>query len=217
MPDRLIAIVDDDEALRRSTASLLSRSGYEAKVFESGDDFLRSQVHDQFSCVILDVQMPGRDGLAVLRMLRDRAESPPVIVLTGHGAIPAAVEAMRLGAHDFIEKPVAPDELLAAIAGATAADVAFAGARIRRSDAEARVAALSERQRQVLQGILRGLQNKIIAFELGLSIRTIEAYRSQLLTKLRVRGTAEAVRLALTAGFLDDAADRPLMANSARG
>jgi len=197
----LIAIVDDDEGFRLSLASLLTRAGYDVKMFDSGDDFLRSQCAEPFSCIILDVQMPGRDGLAVLRLLGDRAASPPVIVMTGHGHVGAAVQAMKLGADNFVEKPVAIEALLAAIENATTRGNARAGARIVRSDAAALVATLTERQQQVLRGILRGLQNKIIAFELGLSIRTIEAYRSQLLIKLGVGGTADAVRLGLAAGL----------------
>jgi len=215
MPAGLIAIIDDDEALRLSTATLLTRAGYDVKLFESGDDFLRSRFSQPFSCILLDVQMPGRDGLAVLRLLADRGESAPVVVVTGHGDIAVAVEAMKLGAQNFVEKPVPPQDLMAAIERATSRDFATDGARTLRSNAAALVAALSERQRQVLLGILRGMQNKIIAFELGLSIRTIEAYRSQLLAKLGVRGTAEAVRLALTAGLLDEAGPAPLVARSA--
>jgi two-component system response regulator FixJ len=220
MQDQLIAVIDDDEALRRSMDSLLTRAGFDVKTFESGDNFLGHGSGPPFSCIILDMQMPGRDGLAVLRALGGRAESPPVIVLTGHGDIAVAVRAMKLGADNFIEKPVAADALLAAIENAFSRARARARARIdalgSSSGAAALVAALTDRQRQVLRGILRGKQNKIIAFELGLSIRTIEAYRSQLLSKLGVRGTADAVRLALTAGFGEEAPAGPSAPRPAR-
>jgi two-component system response regulator FixJ len=211
MQDQLIAVIDDDEALRRSMDSLLTRAGFDVKTFESGDNFLACGSGHPFSCIILDMQMPGRDGLAVLRALGGRAESPPVIVLTGHGDIAVAVRAMKLGADNFIEKPVAADALLAAIENAFSRARARArpGAPGPSSEAAALVAALTDRQRQVLRGILRGKQNKIIAFELGLSIRTIEAYRSQLLSKLGVRGTADAVRLALMAGLGEEAPAGP--------
>jgi len=203
MPDGVIAIVDDDEAILMSTASLLTRAGFGVKLFESGDDFLRDPAPEQFSCIVLDIQMPGSNGLAVLRALRDRGESPPVLVVTGHGDIGVAVQAMRLGAEDFIEKHQSAFQLVAAIERAIARVLAAAGRGVVQSDAAVLVDTLTERQRQVLQGILRGLQNKLIAYELGLSIRTIEAYRSQLLTRLGVRSTAEAVRLAIAAGLAD--------------
>lgn len=203
MPDGVVAIVDDDEAIRMSTASLLTRAGFGVKLFESGDDFLRDPAPEQFSCIVLDIRMPGSNGLAVLRALRDRGDSVPVLVVTGHGDIGLAVQAMRLGAEDFIEKNQAAVQLVAAIERAMGRVLAAVDRRIVQSDAAALVDTLTERQRQVLQGILRGLQNKLIAYELGLSIRTIEAYRSQLLTRLGVRSTAEAVRLAIAAGLGD--------------
>lgn len=212
MPCHLVAIVDDDEAVRLSTCSVLKRAGFAVRMFGSGDDFLNSSATGQASCILLDVQMPGNDGLAVLRALGDRGDSPPVIVITGHGDITVAVDAMKLGACDFMEKPYEAADLLASVERAIAIAAKRGDARTVRIDARTLVTALTQRQRQVLQGIMRGLQNKIIAYELGLSIRTIEAYRAQLMTKLGVRGTAEAVRLALTAGFLDDAP-----ASSARG
>lgn len=201
MPHSLIAIVDDDEAVRRSTLNLLNRAGRDAKAFESGDDFLADPPASRFSCILLDVRMPGRDGLAVLRELVSRGDTPPILMVTGRGDIAVAVEAMRLGAHDFMEKPYEPAHLFAAIEKALTCRLRTKDAQTFRSEATALVGTLSRRQRQVLQGILQGLQNKLIAYELGLSIRTVEAYRAQLLAKLGVRGTAEAVRLALAAGL----------------
>jgi two-component system response regulator FixJ len=201
MPDASIAIVDDDEAIRLSTASLLEGAGYRVRLFASGDDFLDRWLPDETDCILLDLQMPGRDGLDVLRELGARADSPPVLVITAHGCVSAAVEAMKLGAHDFIEKPYSTEELLEEIPRALASRSERGDVRARRAEAVALVDSLSVRQRQVLIGILKGQPNKIIAFELGLSIRTIEAYRAQLLEKLGARGTAEAVRIALTAGL----------------
>lgn len=145
--------------------------------------------------------MPGSGGFAVLRALADRGESPPVLVITGHGGIAAAVDAMKLGALDFLEKPYAPDDLLAAVRKASTTDTEGKDARVLRSEAVARLDPLSGRQAQVLRGILNGQPNKVIAYELGLSPRTVEAYRAQLFEKLGVRGAAEAVRLAITAGM----------------
>ena len=200
MSPKCIAVVDDDEAVRLSTADLLKHFGFEVKLFKSGDAFLDAESFDGISCILLDLQMPGRDGLAVLRALAGRGDSPPALVLTAHGGIPAAVEAIKLGAHDFMEKPYDAELLLKKIEEAVRHP---AGAKSGDAEAAALIATLSGRQRQVLGGIVRGLQNKIIAYELGLSIRTVEAYRAQLLERLGARGTADAVRVAIAAGFVD--------------
>jgi len=203
-----IAIIDDDEAVRLSTAELLERAGFDVELFKSGDDFLESPSLAGISCILLDLQMPGRDGLAVLRALAERGDSPPSLVLTAHGGIPAAVEAIKLGAHDFMEKPYDVELLLAKIEQAMRQPAGSSSEAPADARAAALVAGLSGRQRQVLQGIVRGLQNKIIAYELDLSIRTVEAYRAQLLERLGARGTADAVRVAIAAGFIHDPAFR---------
>ncbi len=201
MPDALIAIVDDDEAIRLSTGGLLEGAGYRVRLFGSGDDFLERGESDPADCILLDLQMPGRDGIEVLQVLKQRGESPPVVVITAHGSVAVAVEAMKLGAYHFMEKPYSADELLDSVEQALTSRSKRGDALAERARAIALVDGLSGRQRQVLLGILKGLPNKVIAFELGLSIRTIEAYRAQLLEKLGARGTAEAVRIALTAGM----------------
>lgn len=207
MSGALIAVVDDDEAICLSTAELLRGSGYRVEPFESGDDFLARWRPGETGCILLDLQMPGRDGIEVLGVLKERDEdSTPVAVITAHGSVAAAVEAMKLGAHNFIEKPYGAEELLDSVREALASRSERGDARADRAKAVALVDSLSARQRQVLLGILKGLPNKIIAFELDLSIRTIEAYRAQLLEKLGARGTAEAVRIALAAGM--SAADK---------
>jgi two-component system response regulator FixJ len=209
MVSALIGIVDDDEAVRLSTATLLTRAGFDVKLFESGDIFLSVASSERFSCILLDVQMPGSNGLAVLRALDGRDESP-VIVITAHGDIAAAVEAMKLGAYDFMEKPYQSEALLARIEQALKARASAKGGDGAGAEATARVASLSGRQHQVLGGIVRGQPNKLIAHELHLSVRTVEAYRAQLLQRLGCRGTADAVRLAIAAGFPDQpAVDRP--------
>jgi len=197
----IVAIVEDDDAVRQSTAGLLRRTGREVQCFTSGAEFLASNLLADFGCVLLDLHMPGMDGLSVIRILKERGKAYPIVVLTGHGDIPTAVEAMHLGAVDFLEKPYPPTELIAVIDRACAAPVSTAGSPPINRQALERISSLTERQRAVLIGILNGQPNKIIAFELGLSIRTVEAYRAQLLLKLGVRGTAEAVRLAIAAGL----------------
>jgi two-component system response regulator FixJ len=200
--DTVIAIVDDDEMVRRSTAVLLTRAGYRTRTFESGDAFLDAQRPGDSDCVLLDMRMPGTDGLGVLQALGRWRSMPPVLMLTAHGAVPEAVEAMKLGATDFLEKPYPACDLLSAIGTALESGPTGKAAAID-AKAVAKVAKLSPRQKQVLSFMLRGAPNKVIAFEIGLSIRTVEAYRAQLLEKLGVRGTAEAVRLAIAAGMLE--------------
>jgi len=194
-----VAIVDDNDSMRRLTARILKREGWESESFASGDEFLADPGAVGFAAILLDLRMPGRDGLAVLKAVRARDNPPPVIVLTGHGGIRAAVEAMRLGAFNFLEKPYPANDLVAAIGQAVATHSELPAHKT--AEAGAAIKGLSERQRQVLCGILQGDANKIIAYRLGLSIRTIEAYRAQLLTKLGVRNTAGAVRAALAANL----------------
>ena len=145
--------------------------------------------------------MPGTDGIAVPRALQASGNVPPILVVTGHGDIQLAVQAMKLGAVDFIEKPYQPKDLLTAIRSAIARHAEARAGQEGAGAAVAAVGALTQRQREVLCGILQGDPNKIIAWELGLSIRTVEAYRAQLLEKLGVRSTAAAVRLAIAANL----------------
>jgi two-component system response regulator FixJ len=211
MPDGIIAVIDDDEAVRHSTAEVLQRSGFPVETFTSGDYFLSAAVIESMSCILLDLHMPGTDGLAVLAALHERSDPPPVIVLTGHGDLAAAIDAMKLGACDFIEKPYETEALLTSIRTALEGNRDVRDAAAARARAIAQVGRLTSRQRQVLLGILKGLQNKMIAYELGLSIRTVETYRAQLLEKLGVHGTAEAVRFALDAGLADEPFGRDVL------
>jgi two-component system response regulator FixJ len=199
-----VAVIDDDDAVRRSTAALLRRAGHQVESYTGGAEFLASDLSPDLGCILLDMRMPGTDGLAVMRALKERDNRHPILVLTGHGDVPMAVQAMLLGAVDFQEKPCDPNILLEAIARACNTPVPGPDGQPINRAAHKKISALSARQREVLRGILRGQQNKIIAWELGLSIRTVEAYRAQLLTKLGARGTAEAVRLAIAAGLGGD-------------
>jgi two-component system response regulator FixJ len=200
---RVVAVVDDDDAVRRSTAVLLERAGYRVREFESGDAFLAAQFPGDSDCILLDLRMPGTGGLEILRILGSWEEMPAVLVMTGHGDVREAVDAMKLGAADFLEKPCPPEVLLNEIGKALkSGSTGKAGAAD--AQAAAKVGLLSQRQTQVLRGMLKGEPNKVIAYGLGLSIRTVEAYRAQLLERLAVRSTAEAIRLAIAAGMLED-------------
>ena len=197
---RIVAIVDDDDAVRRSTAQLIERAGYRVQTFASGDEFLE-RPPGHLDCVLLDMRMPGRNGLDVLKILDRSDDAPAVIVFTGHGDIALAVEAMKLGAADFLEKPYKQAALLAGIDHACALRVRPRASQAAGREAAARLESLSERQRQVLRGIVKGKSNKVIAHELGLSIRTIEGHRSRLLIQLGVRSIGEVVQIALAGGL----------------
>ena len=197
----VVAVVDDDERVRQSTVWLLERAGYRVLPYVSGDAFLAAEMPDRLDVALLDMHMPGRNGLEVLRVLAARDDAPAVLVLTGHGDIAMAVEAMKLKAADFLQKPYPPLALLEVLEDALAARELLRAARTPNCRARALVEALPPRQRQVLTGIVRGLANKTIAWELGLSVRTVEDYRAQLLERLGVRCTAEAIRIGLDAGI----------------
>ena len=197
----LIAVIDDDDGARLSTAWFLEGEGYRVLPFASGDAFLAAWLPERLACALLDMRMPGRNGLDVLRVLKEREDAPPVLVVTGHADMAVAVAAMKLKALDVIQKPYQGKALLDAIGEASASREAARAAQAPAREACALIEALSQRQRQVLEGIVSGQPNKIIAWKLGLSVRTVEAYRAQLFQKLRVQSTAEAVRIAVAAGM----------------
>ncbi|AWV14997.1 MAG: DNA-binding response regulator [Cupriavidus sp.] len=199
--DAPVHIVDDDLAVRQSLAFLLATDGLAVQVHDSATAFLAAGT-DRVGCIVTDVRMPDIDGVELLHRLRQRGRMPPVIVMTGHADVALAVEAMKAGAVDFIEKPFDDDVLLASIRSALArAD------RARTRDAEgdavrARLAALSERERQVLEGLVAGKANKVIGLDLGISPRTVEIYRANVMSKLQAGSLSELVRMALIAESL---------------
>lgn len=195
-----VHVVDDEEAIRRSLAMLLGAAGHAVATYESGEALLAAAGAGLApGIVILDVRMPGRDGLAVLEAMAERRLRMPVIVVTGHGDIPLAVRAMRAGAHDFVEKPYSETRILGAVEEAFEAGREAARAGLQRVEAEARLASLSPREREVLDALVLGRANKAIAAALGISPRTVEVHRAHLMDKLGVRSLPEAVRLHLAA------------------
>ena len=196
---RMVHLVDDDEAIRRSVGFLLKTSGFQVRVYESGIEFLKSASSLEPGCVLLDIRMPGMDGLEVLAALRAKGVSLPVIIMTGHGDVSLAVQAMKAGALDFIEKPFEKAILVSAIDHGverlkrSAADVDGA------DEAAVKLQALTPREREVLDGLAKGLPNKTIAYDLGISPRTVEIHRANLMTKLGVRSLSEALRIAFAA------------------
>lgn len=196
-----IYVVDDDEAIRRSLSFMLRTSGFAVTLFEGGASFLKEAAGLAPGCVLLDVRMPDIDGLAVQRELRARGVMLPVVIMTGHGDIDMAVTAMKAGASDFIEKPFEKAALLGCIDAARQVTVADRGASARAEDARARLNILTEREREVLDGLVEGLPNKTIAYDLGISPRTVEIHRANLMQKLEVKSLAEALRIAFHAGI----------------
>jgi len=200
-----IAIVDPDEQARADAARLCERGGYRVLQFASGEEFLGAEPSDRVSCIVLDVSTPDRQGIEVLRRMAERRTAPPVIVLTGQADIGLVVEAMKLRAIDLIEKPYQPESLLGAVARAQVSARQIDLAWQTRREAAELVEHLTKRQQQVLQGIARGEPNKIIAWKLGLSVRTVESYRAQVLARLRARNSTDAVRIAIAAGLIGGA------------
>lgn len=195
-----VAVVEDEEALNRTMAALLEHAGHRVRRFTSCEALLaEADFLDACDCILLDIQLPGMSGLDLLKLLQDRDDVPAIVVLTGGGDVPTAVEAMRLGALDFIEKPYLPTALLDAVDKAARQSERRRASNATGREAAARLRQLSHRQRQVLAGIVDGRSSKVIADQLHLSVRTVEAYRAQLLVKLGARTTTDAVRVALAA------------------
>jgi two-component system response regulator FixJ len=203
MPDSFVVhIVDDDEAVRKSLAFLLSTAGIPIRIYESATSFLAGLSMLQDGCLITDVRMPDMTGIELLQQLRGKGFKLPVIVITGHGDIPLAVEAMKSGAIDFIEKPFAEEAILRAVRAAEERSKKL-GPRSEEALVAGRLASLSERERQVLDGLVAGQANKTIARELGISPRTVEVYRANLMTKMQAKSLSELIRITLAARTLD--------------
>lgn len=198
---QLVHIVDDDDSVRRSLDFLLRNAGYRTERWESGDDFLRRADRFNKACVLLDIRMPGQDGLTVQRKMVEQGFDFPVIVLTGHGDVALAVEAMQAGALDFIEKPFGRDRLLASLSFAFGSITDRESLRDRIGWAKSQLGKLTEREREVLDGLACGYPNKSIAFDLGISSRTVEVYRANVMAKLDVSNFADALRIAFAAGL----------------
>jgi two-component system response regulator FixJ len=197
---RLVHIVDDDSEVRAGASYALRSYGYETQIYAAGAEFLAEARLDR-GCVLLDLRMPGMDGFEVLAALADRGASLPVVILTGEGDVAQAVQAMRRGAVDLVEKPYSLERLLSAVDKAFAAAESSAEARLAKTEAAGRLAALTPRERQVLQGLRAGLANKMIARWLGLSPRTVEAYRAGMMAKIGARGLTDALRIAGEGGL----------------
>jgi len=201
MTEPIVHLIDDDEAVRISVGFVLEMNDLPAKTYGSALEFLEVAESLKGGCIVTDVRMPEMSGLELVKRLRERGVTLPVVVITGHGDVPLAVEAMRAGVIDFIEKPFDDELLLRSIRMALDAkaesDVHFE----ERQRFEQVLATLSGRETEVLRGVIDGKMNKVIAFELGISMRTVEVYRANVMSKTRANGLSELVRIALLAGF----------------
>jgi two-component system, LuxR family, response regulator FixJ len=202
----IVHVIDDDEAIRDSLAFLLRANAIGVATYESGPLFLGLAPKLKSGCIITDVRMPEISGMDLLRRLKELKISLPVIVITGHGDVPLAVEAMKLGAVDFLEKPFDDEILLNAVRSALNRQDNASKRQAERAAVDDRLAALSGREREVLEGLVAGHANKQIAFDLGISPRTVEIYRANLMTKMQAASLSELVRMALIAGILNPAA-----------
>jgi two-component system, LuxR family, response regulator FixJ len=195
----LIYLVDDDDAIRRSAGFMLKTSGYRVETYASGVEFLNNARNLEPGCILLDIRMPGMDGLEVQQALANKGITLPVIIMTGHGDVGSAVKAMKAGAVEFIEKPFEKSVLLSAIEqGFNRLDRAGKSQELA-LEAETRLQALSPRELDVLRGLADGLPNKSIAYALGISPRTVEIHRARMMDKLAVRNLSEALRIAFAA------------------
>jgi two-component system response regulator FixJ len=197
---QVVHVIDDDVDVRQSLAFLLSTAGFAVRVHESAVAFLDALPTAQDGCIVTDVRMPGMDGLELQHRLRENRIGLPVIVMTGHGDVALAVEAMKAGAVDFIEKPFDDEVLLGAIRSALARHAKVAESETRRSQIRARLDLLSGREREVLEGLVAGKANKVIAYDLGISARTVEVYRANVMTKMQADSLSELVRMVLLDG-----------------
>ncbi len=202
-PESIVYVIDDDDAVRQSLEFLLKTAGVSVRGFDSAKAFLDVLPAIKSGCIITDVRMPEITGIDLLQRLKEGGHDIPVIVITGHGDISLAVEAMKIGAVDFLEKPFDDDLLLAAVRSALNTEAGTARHKAELAEIHDKLAALSNRERQVLEGLVAGKANKVIAFDLGISPRTVEIYRANLMTKMSANSLSDLVRMAMTAGILE--------------
>jgi two-component system response regulator FixJ len=198
----VVHVIDDDEAARDSLKFLVECAGHTVRGYDSATGFLASIEGGDLApgCIVTDVRMPRMTGVELVEKLHQLGIREPIIVITGHADVPMAIQAMKAGVCDFIEKPFSDDTILTAIDAALAKRGAEADADEERRDIAERIASLSVREREVLDALVEGKANKVIAYDLGISVRTVEVYRAKVMTKMRVRSLSELVRLALAAG-----------------
>lgn len=200
---KIVHIVDDDEAIRQAVGFLLRKGGHTVESYSTGTTFLKSVTRESRGCVLLDVRMPDIDGLEVQDRLSSQGIGLPVVMLTGHGDVTLAVRAVKAGAIEFLEKPFERSALLAAIEAALDHGARADRRHMAAADAIVRIAALTDRERDVLGGMVLGRPNKLIAFDMGIATRTVEVHRANLMDKLSARSLSDVLRIAFAAGWGD--------------
>ena len=196
--EKVVCVIDDDEAARDSLAFLLETDGFVVEAYESAVAFIDAGPPTRGSCIVTDVRMPGMDGIAMLRELRERGDNRPVIVVTGHADIPLAIEAIGSGAFDFIEKPFEADLLLGLVRAALDPQLGNSMTELTKKDVEERAATLSDRERQVFDRIVLGHSNASVARDLALTERSVEIHRANVMTKMAAPNLSKLVRMALS-------------------
>ena len=196
-PRQLVYVIDDDAAVRDSMGMLLESADLPYRCFDSAQGFLQEHDGSQRGCLVLDIRMPGMTGIDLQQRLSEIGSSLPIIFITGHGDVPMAVEAMRRGAFDFLRKPVNEEGFIERIANAFERETGDWRQKLDREQARQRIATLSEREREGFELVAEGLANKLVASELGISERTVEVHRSQVMKKLDAKTLAQLVRIYL--------------------
>lgn len=192
-----VFIVDDDAAIRHAMELLMRSVNEKCEIYRSADEFLTAWDETRTGCLVLDIRMPGMGGLELQERLRERGSSLPIIFITGHADVPMAVDAMQRGAFDFIQKPFRDQDLLERIAAAMKADRAKRAEYRRKTEVSERVATLTGREREVMELVVTGKPNKVVAYELGVSQRTVEIHRARVMDKMAARSLADLVRMTL--------------------
>ena len=198
----MVHVIDDDEAARHSLEFLLDCAGFAVRSYESAAEFLKGVPTMEHGCIITDVRMPEMSGVDLIGRLKTLAVADPVIVITGHADVPLAIQAMKAGVADFLEKPFSDDAILGAVRSALARRTDVNQAKAERDRFVALLETLSQREREVLDGLVEGLANKVIAFDLGISARTVEVYRANVMTKMKAGSLSELVRMVTIAKLL---------------
>jgi len=192
-----VFIVDDDEAVRNSLGMLFRSVDIESEGFDSGDSFLHEIDNDWQGCIVLDIRMPGTSGLEVQKLLQERGNTLPIIFITGHGDVPMAVEAMQLGAFDFVQKPFRDQELMDRVTQALSQNEEQQEATLQKRQAFDNFELLTPREKEVMEHVVKGRANKVIAMDLGVSQRTVEIHRARVMDKMQARSLASLVRMAM--------------------
>src|ERR1700722_15358224 len=199
-----VYVIDDDEAMRDSLGFLLAAADFQVSLFKTALDFLEALPTLDFGCVVSDVRMPDIDGIELLKRLKAGGSLFPVVIMTGHGDVPLAVEAMKLGAMDFLEKPFEDDRLIGMIEAALRRAEPSVKNEAATIEIQSRIASLSPRERQVMDGLIAGLSNKLIAREYDITPRRTEVYRANVMTKMQATSLSELVRFAMRGGVFKD-------------